>query len=433
VKKSETKLSKFLRRKISTKKLETSGIAAITFGDLIYDMARVDQRYILGADFSRPSKNLSSVFKIGKQNLQDISDRGDSYLDTLHNANYSGYTHEFVTHMWHRNRGDEVEIPEKFNQKGWDAIINGQKTQIKFGSVSEVREARVKYPEYPVDTDLETAKSYKDKYPDDASMVMGTTPKSLTENIVSEGREASIEVYENQELFGTGLPEILGTASLVSIIKNTSNLTEDKTDLKSGLQNIFIDSAGRGAAMWAGGTIGSVLGPIGTAVGVVAGAFIGKDMIDDFKIKHFCAVERTNLRKALNEYVSKSKKIFDNNRETLKKKKDKLQATLGDANFRSKVLKETKISEELYEFLKKKMEEELKLKNKMGNKFYWQYVRVERVHDLDSHDSRLHKWAFEAEELNKKAKISDQFLFNETKNLIEATEKFIKVMQKVGI
>ncbi len=320
MKNKETKLSKFLRRKISTKKIETSGIAALTFGDLIYDMARVDQRYILGADFSRPSKDLSSVFKIGKQNLQDISDRGDSYLDTLHNANYSGYTHEFVTHMWHRNRGDEVEIPEKFNQKGWDAIINGQKTQIKFGSVSEVREARVKYPEYPVDTDLETAKSYKDKYPDDASMVMGTTPKSLTENIVSEGREASIEVYENQELFGTGLPEILGTASLVSIIKNTSNLTEDKTDLKSGLQNIFIDSAGRGAAMWAGGTIGSVLGPIGTAVGVVAGAFIGKDMIDDFKIKHFCAVERTNLRKALNEYVSKSKKIFDNNRETLKKK-----------------------------------------------------------------------------------------------------------------
>ena len=85
MKKSETKLSKFLRRKISTKKLETSGIAAITFGDLIYDMARVDQRYILGADFSRPSKNLSSVFKIGKQNLQDISDRGEGYLDTLHN------------------------------------------------------------------------------------------------------------------------------------------------------------------------------------------------------------------------------------------------------------------------------------------------------------------------------------------------------------
>ena len=78
-------------------------------------------------------------------------------------------------------------------------------------------------------------------------MVMGTTPKSLTENLVSEGREASIEVYENQELFGTGLPEILGTASLVSIVKNTSNLVEDKTDIKSGMKNVFVDSAGRGA------------------------------------------------------------------------------------------------------------------------------------------------------------------------------------------
>ena len=36
MKNKETKLSKFLRRKISTKKLETSGVAALTFGDLIY-------------------------------------------------------------------------------------------------------------------------------------------------------------------------------------------------------------------------------------------------------------------------------------------------------------------------------------------------------------------------------------------------------------
>ena len=64
-----SKLAKFLERKISTKKVETSGVAALTFGDLIYDMVRVDQRYIKGVDFSRPSKDLSSVFKIGKQNI----------------------------------------------------------------------------------------------------------------------------------------------------------------------------------------------------------------------------------------------------------------------------------------------------------------------------------------------------------------------------
>ena len=68
-----SKLAKFLERKISTKKVEASGVAALTFGDLIYDMVRVDQRYIDGVDFSRPSKNLSSVFKIGKQNISELT------------------------------------------------------------------------------------------------------------------------------------------------------------------------------------------------------------------------------------------------------------------------------------------------------------------------------------------------------------------------
>ena len=125
MKSQSTRLSKFLARKVSKTKLETSGIAALTFGDLIYDTLRVDQRYIDGADFSRPSKDLSSVFKIGKQNISDQSIRGEDYISNLHDRNYTGYTHEYVTHEWARNRGEEVEIPEKFNQKGYDALYNG--------------------------------------------------------------------------------------------------------------------------------------------------------------------------------------------------------------------------------------------------------------------------------------------------------------------
>ena len=153
----ETKLSKFLARKISKNKLETSGIAALTFGDLIYDTIRVDQRYLDGADFSRPSKDLSSVFKIGKQNISDLDTRGQDYLQNLHDINYSGYTHEFITHQWARNRGEEVIIPEKFNQKGYDAIYNGEQYQIKFGSVSEIRKARLENPDIKVRSDIESA------------------------------------------------------------------------------------------------------------------------------------------------------------------------------------------------------------------------------------------------------------------------------------
>ena len=161
MKKEKTKLSKFLERKISTEKVEASSVAALTFGDLIYDMVRVDQRYIKGVDFSRPSKDLSSVFKIGKQNISESPET----LNVLHERNYAGYTHEFVTHQWARNRGEEVEIPKKFNQPGYDAIYNGEKFQIKFNSVDAIREHRLKYPDIKIRSDIETAEAYKEKFP----------------------------------------------------------------------------------------------------------------------------------------------------------------------------------------------------------------------------------------------------------------------------
>ena len=83
MKNQPTRLSKFLERKISKRKIEISGIAALTFGDLMYDTIRVDQRYIDGVNFSRPSKDLSSVFKIGEQNILDQSAKGSDYLDLL--------------------------------------------------------------------------------------------------------------------------------------------------------------------------------------------------------------------------------------------------------------------------------------------------------------------------------------------------------------
>ena len=70
VKKSRS--SKIFKKKNFKKRKEAAGISAISFGDLIFDMARIDPRYVLGANFSRPSANISSKLKIGKQNLKDL-------------------------------------------------------------------------------------------------------------------------------------------------------------------------------------------------------------------------------------------------------------------------------------------------------------------------------------------------------------------------
>ena len=193
-----TKLEKYLSKKILTKRKDTAGVVGLSIGDLIYDMARIDPMYIRGAQFAKPKTDLNSILKIGRQNLKDISEKGQSYFDRLHDVNYTGGVHEFVTdqYMLKTLGGVEIEIPKNMNQEGWDRIYNGQKWQIKFGSVDNVREAREK-AEYPVATDIETAALYREKYPEDAFFVLGTTPRSLTENIIADSSAASMEIYED--------------------------------------------------------------------------------------------------------------------------------------------------------------------------------------------------------------------------------------------
>ena len=468
-KQERSKLAKFLERKISTKKVEASGVAALTFGDLIYDMVRVDQRYIDGVDFSRPSKNLSSVFKIGKQNISE----SPGTLDVLHERNYSGYTHEFVTDQWARNRGEEVIIPEKFNQPGYDRIYNGEEFQIKFNSVDAIREHRLKYPDIKVRSDIETAEAYKEKFPEDVAMVFGTTPNALTADIVSEGKIGTMEVFENEELFDTGVPEILGIATLIPIVKNVLYINKNETNLEKGIRNVAIDVVGRGSGMFVGGAIGSILGPIGTAVGAIGGAILGKGIIDSYKIDKYCSKEKEKLELVLDTYIRTVKKILEKNQKTFKKKIRKLKLTLGFWIYRRLVFKDNKMSKELYEFLIEKMNKEFKEKNIILGKLEmasptnkWKKYETtkdfaemmniyEKVGDEDdkpeqfagahfarwlnkekfsgNEDIKLPQIANEAEKLGRKAGIGIDFLSEETKQLIDSIEKYVKALKKAGI
>ena len=470
MKNNETKLSKFLRRKISTKKIETSGVAALTFGDLIYDMVRVDQRYISGVDFSRPSKDLSSVFKIGKQNISESPEK----LDILHDRNYAGYTHEFVTDQWARNRGEEVIIPETFNQKGYDRIYNGEKFQIKFNSVDAIEEHRLKYPDIKVRTDIETAEAYREKFPEDVAMVFGTTPKALTTDIISEGKLASMEVFENEELFETGVPEVLGIAAIIPLVKNVSYINKNQTKFETGARNVAIDTAGRGAGMLVGGAIGSIFGPIGTAIGAIGGGLFGKGFSDAYKIEEYCSEEKNQMEDALGNFIVTVKEILEKNQKSFKKKIEKLESTLGSEVYRRKVFKENNISKELYEFLIGKMEKEFKEKNKILGKLEmatptknWKKYETERnysefMDDFKSfndeegekvdlwYGANFAKWlnfkkfededeevklpeiSLEAEKISRKAGIGNDFLIEETEYLVESIERYVKALKKAG-
>ena len=432
MKKKQTELSKFLSKKISKNIKETTGVAALTFGDFIYDMVRVDQRYIDGVNFSTPSKDLSNVFKIGKHNLA-LADKSQEHLDLMNDRNYSGYTHEFVTHQWMRSRGVEVELPEKFNQSGWDAIYNGQKWQIKFASVENVREARLKNPEIPVATDLETAEEYKNKFPDDASFVLGTTPRTITQDIVSEGKEATMDVYNNEEFLETGANEFLAIASIPSVIRNISYINENKTDFQTGVGNIAIDTAGRGAGMWIGGKAGMIVGgPVGSVVGAIAGAFLSKDFIDKFKLEMFCEKENIELKEALYQWIVAVKKIFQKNHLTFEKKMEKLKSTLGSSIYRKKRFKENKLSKELFEYLINRMKDEFKYEEQIMKRLTWR-EHVVNPKKFKEFDPKIMEYLEQSEDYALQAGIPHEFVTKETKKLITAIDKYIKAAEKRGI
>ena len=414
-------------------------------------MARVDPLYIRGAQFARPGTDLSSILKIGKQNLKDIAEEGESYFNTLHKANYTGGVHEFVTDQYMLKRGVEIEIPEKMNQAGWDRIYNGQEWQIKFGSVENIRKAREKYPEYPVATDIETAAQYNTKYPDDAFFVLGTTPKSLTENIVAESSAASMEVYEDDELFDTGFSEFFGIASIVSVFKNVGYVSDKKTDIYSGVQNVIVDTAGRGTLMLGGAKAGGlVLGPLGALLGIGIGAIFSRDWINKFKIWAFCEEERDHLINAIEVYIKKAIENINYNLDTFKKKRKKIESLNSDT-FLNTILKifrkkeETKkktIPNELCEYLVKRMNVELEMKEDVLDLLYsiqndkhekFSKYRWLNYKFKDLSDSKLPELTNELIKTIAEAGVQPQLLPEEGDYLIESVNNFIQATQKRGI
>ena len=450
-KKKLSKLEKYLSKKISNNKKDIAGVAALSIGDLLYDMARVDPMYIKGAQFARPGTDINSILKIGKQNLKDISEEGQNYFDKLHSTNYTGSVHEFVTDQYMLKRGVEIEIPEKMNQPGWDRIYNGQEWQIKFGSVDNIRKAREKYPDYPVATDLETAEQYKIKYPEDAFFVLGTTPKSLTENIIADSSAASMEIYEDEELFDTGFSEFFGIATIVSVFKNVGYMSDKKTDIYTGVQNVVIDTAGRGTAMAGGAAAGGlILGPIGALIGLGAGALFSKNLIDKIKIWAFCKKERDELKNAIEVYFEKALNNIDYNLIVFRLKKEQLESLNSDT-FKNKILnffrtkkekKKRTIPDELCEYLVNRMNEEEKIKKDVYELLYsisedkeeeGSRFRLLNKKFEDLSDAKLPELASELIKTIAKAGVQPQLIPEEGEYLYESINNFIKAIEKRGI
>ena len=354
---------------ISAKNKETGAYLSLSLGDLIYDTLRVDPLVIEAIDFVRIG-DLSNAFKIGEQEIKDRAEKSLSSLESLH-SNYTGYTAERIIALDYQRKGYEVVFPKNANNPGFDILVNGQEFQIKFqkNGISLLNEHFEKYPNIPIIANSEAAIEFHSRFPDKADLVIDSGFSfDTSSDLLLTSTDASVEIFQDEHLFGSFLPEILGIVSIISIVKNLNYLSKGEIDGSTAFKNIAIDSAGKFASAGLGAKAGfAVFGPVGFVVGGAVGLVVGDTIIKKVRIDVECKNEIKAIYKALFDYLSAVEKILLVNFKTFKTKVSYLDKKLKKkSDIMSNVIKDDKYNnaKKFHKFFKNKVEkEEKKRKN----------------------------------------------------------------------
>jgi hypothetical protein len=279
---------------------ETQAAMGITFGDLIYDIVRIDPTIVEAADFARAA-DLSEI-----PSFVHFADRLSELPASTFDGNISqiqGYVAEHLVAQSLRSQGVEVEFPESSSQAGYDLIVNGTQFQVKcLSSPSGVNEHLVKYPDIPVFVNEELALAFENN--DRVFPVYGMRH----DEVVQATRDT---IDAGDDVLDLNIPLI--TAAIVAG-RNGYALLKQTTDGRSAAENIVLEMSTKGAGGAAGGALtGAALWGIGITAGwpalilpifgTAAGYEVGKRTADWVKAEFLCRKEKAALQEALIAYI----------------------------------------------------------------------------------------------------------------------------------
>ena len=279
---------------------ETKTATAITFGDLIYDIVRIDPTVVEAADFARAA-DLSDIpaFVSFADSLSDLpSSSFDGNVSQV-----QGYVAEQLIAQGLRSQGAEVEFPATSNQAGYDLIVNGTEFQVKcLASPSGVSEHLEKYPEIPVFVNEELASAFEG----DSRVI---PVEGIRHDEIRQMTEDSITAGSN--VLDFSIPLI--TAAIMAG-KNGYALLKKTTDPRSAIENFGLDVSSRTAGSVAGSALtGAALWGIGITAGwptliipifgAATGYEFGKTAADWIKAEVFCRTEKKILEEATKSYL----------------------------------------------------------------------------------------------------------------------------------
>ena len=436
---------------ISAKNKETGAYLSLSLGDLIYDTLRVDPLVIEAIDFVRIG-DLSNAFKIGEQEIKDRAEKSLSSLESLH-SNYTGYTAERIIALDYQRKGYEVVFPKNANNPGFDILVNGQEFQIKFqkNGISLLNEHFEKYPNIPIIANSEAAIEFHSKFPDKADLVIDSGFSfDTSSDLLLTSTDASVEIFQDEHLFGSFLPEILGIVSVISIVKNLNYLSKGEIDGSTAFKNIAIDSTGKFASAGLGAKVGSIFfPPIGTFIGGAIGFLIGDSIVRHVRLSLFDK-ETDTIHASLFNYIKATERILKNNLKVFKKKTIALDKKLKKkSDIMAIVVKDDKYNKakQFHEFYKKKViEEEKKRKKILLNIFitlrdfkkistfdYTKKYRYLIPYKLRKEETEIDKYISEIIVFCRNSGVSPNFIKEKFKNVGDAFNDYMKVLKKAGV
>jgi hypothetical protein len=250
---------------------ETPVYAAVTVGDLLYDLARIDPTAVEAIDFARAA-DLSDIFTLAQTASEVFA--SSAVEQAGHISQLQGYLAEhLVAASLLREQGTEVEFAASSSQPGWDLLVNGQPVQMKnLAEPAGIEEHLARYPDIPVMTSVEMA----EKLPDNP-MVLAVD--GLRRADVVNTTTSSLD--GSADLLDLHIPVI--TVG-IQLARNGCAVARRTTGLSHALANVAVDVGMRaGGAQLGAVAAAAAFGVAGIASGYlailapVAGAIGGYD------------------------------------------------------------------------------------------------------------------------------------------------------------
>ena len=439
------KIIELLNKKIKKKNIydklltEEGAYAGLSVGDLFYDYLRVDPEVVKTLDIIHPNDDLQNPIAVGwyKKKKMDFFEENSENPDKAwqgHENRDFGYSGERYFGQQFQNQYSEVTFPDSLNNPGYDLKVNGIEIQSKVGSSRLIDEHFKKYPseEYPdrlVVANSEAAKDYISRHPENADKIIDGGPLEPIKDQYFDSSNLAQEIFHDEDFFSVPIAESISIGLLIAAGKNTYKLIQNKKTFSEALIDTGIDAASRAGTIGLSASAGSLIigalsgGPYGfiagKLVGGVLGLYPGRKISTIIKHNIRCKDEQVNLEEAIKDYLKKLASISIANNKIFENKHERLDRYLSNRN---------KITSEVWEYIKLKIEDEKKYKDSINKKID---RSINDIHDLNQKAEYLSSLADEAIFLGNKIGIGPVFLKDELKKLIETSKRYNKCIDKI--